>query len=179
MHRLRIVNVFLLIVALFCLPQESVFSQTRSGKVTNQSGSGYDDDEREIRKLIDQYAEAVDKIALSPNVWDTSKDVTFIQPRGHQKGWKAIKSGFYEKTMGGNFSKRELTVDESTVQIRVYNDAAWAEFYWTFDATMSKDGSTIQTKGRETQVYRKTENGWRIVHVHYSSMPVTGDRQGF
>ncbi len=54
-----------------------------------------------------------------------------------------------------------------------------AEFYWSFDATMAKDATTIHTEGRETQVLEKTNQGWRIVHVHYSGMPVTGERQGF
>jgi ketosteroid isomerase-like protein len=79
--------------------------------------------------------------------------------------------------MGANFSKRSLKVREVT--IHVLGDAAWAEFYWTFDATRKKDGKEIQTKGRETQVLNKTKQGWRIVHVHYSGMPVTGEGQGF
>lgn len=139
------------------------------------------EDEREIRDLIDRYAAAVE--TADPNdaaqVWETSEEVSFIQPRGHQKGWEEIKTGFYDKTMGENFSKRKLTVEEPTLAIRVYGDAAWAEFYWTFHATMRKDGSPITTKGRETQVLRKTPGGWRIVHVHYSGMPKTGERQGF
>jgi len=37
----------------------------------------------------------------------------------------------------------------------------------------------IATHGRETQVYRKVDGAWRLVHVHYSGMPVTGERLGF
>jgi len=47
-----------------------------------------------------------------------------------------------------------------------------AEFYWDFVAKLRKDGSPITTHGRETQVYRKMQDGWRLVHVHYSGMPV-------
>jgi ketosteroid isomerase-like protein len=53
------------------------------------------------------------------------------------------------------------------------------EFYWDFVAKFRKDGSSITTHGRETQVYRRTPEGWRLVHVHYSGMPVTDQRQGF
>lgn len=61
----------------------------------------------------------------------------------------------------------------------VFGDSAWAEFYWDFNAKFRKDGSSITTHGRETQVYWKTQDGWRLVHVHYSGMPQTQQRSGF
>jgi hypothetical protein len=47
-------------------------------------------------------------------------------------------------------------------------ETAWAEFYWHFAAKQSKDGSVVQTDGRETQIYDKAGNRWQLVHVHYS-----------
>jgi ketosteroid isomerase-like protein len=44
---------------------------------------------------------------------------------------------------------------------------------------LRKDGSPIATHGRETQVYRRTADGWRLVHVHYSGMPVAEKEKGF
>ena len=32
--------------------------------------------------------------------------------------------------------------------------------------------------GRETPIYHKEEGAWRIVHVHYSGLPVTGAMKG-
>lgn len=60
-----------------------------------------------------------------------------------------------------------------------YGDTAWSEFYWDFAAKLRKDGSPLVTHGRETQIYRKEQARWRLVHVHYSGMPVTGAGQGF
>jgi hypothetical protein len=37
----------------------------------------------------------------------------------------------------------------------------------------------ITERSRETQIYRMTGGQWRLVHVHYSAMPVTGGRRGF
>lgn len=37
----------------------------------------------------------------------------------------------------------------------------------------------MQTKGCETQIWRKSHNEWKLVHIHYSGMPVTGQDQGF
>jgi ketosteroid isomerase-like protein len=71
--------------------------------------------------------------------------------------------------MGGLFSERKLTPRD--IKVRVYGDSAWSEFYWNFTATQKKDGSKVRTEGRETQIYRKTQNRWLLVHVHYSEMP--------
>src|SRR5690606_6420042 len=47
----------------------------------------------------------------------------------------------------------------------------WRGFYWTFNATLRENGSPVVTRGRETQIYRRENGQWRIVHIHYSSMP--------
>jgi hypothetical protein len=46
-------------------------------------------------------------------------------------------------------------------------------------AKFGKDGSPLTTQGRETQVYRKDNRRWRIVSVHYSDVPVTGETGTF
>ena len=80
--------------------------------------------------------------------------------------------------MGEMFSERKLVT--SDVSLQLFGDAAVVEFYWQFDAKFRADGSPITTKGRESQVfYKSPTKGWQLVHVHYSNMPVTGDRVGF
>ncbi len=106
-----------------------------------------------------------------------SPGVSFIHPVGHEHGFEQIKQNVYIHLMGDTFSERKLSVHD--VSVHIYGDAAWAEFYWDFAAKFRKDGSPITTHGRETQLYRKELDGWRLVHVHYSGMPVTGERQGF
>ena len=146
-----------------------------SQETTAASGS----DEAGIRSLIATYAKSVDAAdtTLASTVWATTPDVSFIHPRGHERGWNAIKAQFYEQTMGQMFSERKLTVKD--LAIHCYGQSAWAEFYWDFAAKLRTDGSPVATHGRETQVYRKINGAWRLVHVHYSGMPVTGERQGF
>ncbi|MDO1513722.1 hypothetical protein Q2T41_13745 [Maribacter confluentis] len=41
------------------------------------------------------------------------------------------------------------------------------------------DGTAMQTRGRETQILKKINDEWRIVRVHYSGMPKTGDKERF
>lgn len=132
----------------------------------------------EIKRLIAKYAKSIDAADtnLAMQVWWDSPEASFIHPLGHEHGFEQIKQNVYKKLMGETFSERKLTPRDITVQ--VLGDAAVAEFYWDFAAKFRKDGSPITTHGRETQVYRRTPDGWRLVHVHYSGMPVTQSNQG-
>ena len=130
------------------------------------------DPEAEIRRNIAKYAKSIDDAdtGLAAEVWETSPSVSFLHPGGHEHGWDEIKRNIYEQLMRGMFSERKLAVRDVTV--RVYGDAAWADFYWHFVAKLRKDGSRVETRGRETQVYRRGTGGrWALVHVHYSAMP--------
>ena len=131
-------------------------------------------DQQQIRRLIARYVEAADAAspALANQVWSHSPEVSFIYPLGEEHGLDAIDRDVFEKAMGQTFSKRDLQPGE--LVIHVYGDTAWSEFHWVFHATMRKDGSPMVSKGVETQIYRREQGQWRIVHVHYSGEMVTG-----
>jgi ketosteroid isomerase-like protein len=137
------------------------------------------DENEAIRQLIAKYTKSIDDAdtMLASLIWMNSPEVSFIHPLGHVHGFEQIKKDVYEQLMGGTFSERTLAARD--IVVHVHGDSAWAEFYWDFNAKFRKDGSAITTHGRETQVYWKTKDGWRLVHVHYSGMPVSGERQGF
>lgn len=120
-----------------------------------------------IRQQVAKYTAALDAadINLASQVWRTTADVSFIHPGGHAHGWEEIK-GIYS-FFGSSFSERKLTARD--VSVHVNGDTAWVEFYWHFDAKQSKDGSPVQTDGRESQVYEKAGDRWELVHGHYSS----------
>jgi uncharacterized protein (TIGR02246 family) len=149
------------------------------GPTGRLAGKADEADVKAIKGLIAKYAKSIDDAdtALAAKVWSDGPDVSFIHPRGHERGWEQVRDNFYEKTMGKTFSERKLTVKD--VEVQVYGDAAVAVFYWDFVAKMRIDGPRLKTRGRETQVYRKGERGWALVHVHYSGMPVTGKGEGF
>src|SRR5215469_6673221 len=127
----------------------------------------------EIKNLIAKYAKSVSDADadLASQIWWNSPEASFIHPLGQEHGFEQIKQNVYTRLMGGMFSERKLSVRDVAVQ--VLGDAAVAEFYWDFTAKLRKDGSPVTTHGRETQVYRKMPSGWRLVHVHYSAIPVT------
>lgn len=137
------------------------------------------DAEAEIRRKVAKYAKSIDDADtnLAAEVWETSPNVSFLHPGGHERGWDQVKRNIYDQAMRGMFSERKLSVRDVTV--RVYGDAAWADFYWQFVAKLRKDGSRVETMGRETQVFRRGTGGrWALVHVHYSAMPATGPGDG-
>jgi ketosteroid isomerase-like protein len=133
---------------------------------------------QKIQALIGDYAASVNNldVELAQRVWSARSEVTFIHPRGTERGLNAVLQDFYQNTMG-LFSKRELLPADA--EIHVYGDTAWSQFTWTFHATLKDGAKEITTKGRETQVYHREDGGWRIVHVHYSGMPETGGLRGF
>lgn len=138
-----------------------------------------ENDMEAIEQVLENYKTSINQAdtALAATFWLTTPEVSFIHPRGHEKGWEEIKSGIYEM-FGSNFTTRDLkSFDES---IQIFGDMAVVEFYWVFDAVVkSENPSPVQTRGRESQVMKKIGNTWKIVHIHYSGMPATGEGEGF
>jgi ketosteroid isomerase-like protein len=136
--------------------------------VCGQAGTGPSADTVAIHRLLGQYAKAVDTVDLKllSQIWSHSPHVSFIYPLGEERGFDAIQQHVFQNVMGGMFSARDLEMHD--VAIYVNGNAAWSEFHWDFHATIRKDGSAVTTHGVETQVYRKEDGQWRLVHVHYS-----------
>ncbi len=141
--------------------------------------SGSAEDIAAIKNIVAAYADTITNydMAKAASIWQTDERVTFIHPRGNEYGWEAIKNNFYGKTMHDSFSQRHLYPRDINVQ--VYGDMAISVFYWDFPAVFRNDGTEITTHGRESQIYRRTADGWKIVHVHYSNMPLGGEKVGF
>jgi Xaa-Pro aminopeptidase len=158
---------------------EAAAERAKSENCACASSTDTSADAAAIHGLIEKYAKSVDDAdtRLAAEVWWTSPDVSFIHPLGHEHGFEQIKQNVYTRLMGETFSERNLSPRD--ISVHVYGDSAWAEFYWDFSAKFRKDGSPITTRGRETQLYRKIDSRWRLVHVHYSGMPVTQQNRGF
>lgn len=134
--------------------------------------------EQGVRNLVERYRTTVESLNQEAiqEIWMKTDQVTFIHPRGHERGWDSVWSQFYLGTMG-LFSKRTLQVRD--VQVFLHDSLAHVEFYWDFRGTFQEGGAPLSTNGRESQTLLLTEAGWQIAHVHYSGMPVTGAREGF
>ena len=131
-----------------------------------------------IERVLQDYVRVVNELdlELAESIWSQSAPVSFIHPRGHQRGWAEVRTDFYEGAMGG-LPTRELKFQDTDIAL-LDNDNAWAEIYWTFAAT-TPFGKELNTAGRETMILAREGGKWRIRHVHYSGMPVTGEGEGF
>lgn len=135
---------------------------------TTAPDTGLAKDVAAIHHLQDEYTHAVDAVDLDllGRIWLHGAEVTFIYPLGEERGYDAIAQNVFTKIMGGMFSARDLQIHDASVHVN--GKAAWAEFRWTFHATMRNGGAAVTTHGVETQIYRKEAGQWRLVHVHYS-----------
>lgn len=139
---------------------------------------------REITRLLQLYLVSIDTCdtAAISALWLPSPQVSFIHPRGHERGFDEVARNFYGETMGANFSKRTLSfsgVDDPEIQV-MGAALAVVTFDWDFVAVRKTDGAELRSSGRESHVYSHfDDHGWRLVHVHYSGPAVTGSGQGF
>lgn len=138
-----------------------------------QADTGPAADVLAIHQLIHRYARAVNTVDLEllDKIWSHGPEVSFIYPLGEEHGFDAIERNVFEKVMGGEFSARDLLIDDLAVHVN--GDGAWSEFHWLFHATRRRDGEKVTTRGVETQIYQREAGKWRLVHVHYSLEPAS------
>ena len=120
----------------------------------------------EVRAILDQYVKAVNGAddQMLRDLWAEPERISYVNPMQRLRTWGELQ-GFWQGFLKNSFTRRELTL--TNVAIQSAGDAGWAVFDWEFNATQT-DGKPSQTRGWETQVYRRTDRGWRIAHAHYS-----------
>jgi ketosteroid isomerase-like protein len=120
----------------------------------------------EVRAVLDRYVQAVNgaDAQMLRDLWAEPERISYVNPMQRLRTWGELQ-GFWQGFLKNSFTRRELTL--SNVAIHSVGDAGWAVFDWEFNATQA-DGKPSQTRGWETQVYRRTDRGWRIAHAHYS-----------
>ena len=131
----------------------------------------------EFKSFIERYARSIDQAdtTLAKQFWSQSPEVSFINPRSTEYGWRGVKNIY--RMFADNFTKRSLKGFNEKVTI--YGKTAWLTFEWVFDATFKHNGAPMQTRGRESQIWHKEGREWKLVHIHYSGLPLNGQGQGF
>lgn len=131
----------------------------------------------ELAAFVERYAASINAAdtVMARSLWADTPELSFIHPRGTAYGWTGVL-GVY-RMFGAQFSQRNLQPRNVTAQ--AYGDVAWLTFEWVFDAVFRENGAPMQSQGRETQVLRKVDGEWRLVHIHYSGPPTVRAREGF
>ena len=129
-----------------------------------------DQDRSAVQEVLTRYLESVKTadLKLATDVWWQSPDIVAVTPFGRFQGWESVKNDLYVNFLQKAFLERKL--EPTNVVIRVNGNAAWAVFDWTFTAKLA-NGQRLTSKGWESHIYRNTDRGWRIEHLHYSVPP--------
>lgn len=123
-----------------------------------------------IQQLLAAYFQSVKTadITLASRIWLQSPDVVAVTPLGRNQGWDSVQRDLYVNFLQKGFLERELRASNVHIGI-ISGDAAWAVFDWDFTGKLA-NGQPMTSKGRESHVYIKTADGWRITHLHYSGL---------
>ena len=121
-----------------------------------------------IESLLDAYQQAVIGMDLDrfATLWDDRERISLVSPVGRISSMAELDTFFNQ--MRASYAK--LDFERRNTAIRVDGEAARAAYDFVLDG-VAPNGARIQFAGWETQVYRRTTEGWRITHVHYSVAP--------
>ena len=127
-------------------------------------------DKEEVRQIFEKYLMSVDTadLTLASQIWLQGTDTSIVTPFGRFEGWNNVRDGIYIAFLQKTFSERSL--EASNLSIHVSGDTAWSAYDFTFVGKLA-NGQPSASRGWESHVYHKTDQGWRIVHVHYSVPP--------
>jgi ketosteroid isomerase-like protein len=119
-----------------------------------------------VRDASDQFYGALDEMAKGDassmaDVWSHEDHVTTMHPiGGREEGWDAVKAsweGVASMSEGGEVTRTDQL-------IRVTGDLAYE--LCTESASMTIAGDQLSLEGRATNVYRKKNGEWNVVHHH-------------
>lgn len=127
-------------------------------------------DERAVREVFERYIKSVNAadLALASDTWLQSPEIVAVTPFGRFQGWDRVREEVYVKFLQQSLAERDL--QPSNVSIQMTGDSAWLAFDWTFKGKLAT-GQSMESKGWESHVYQRTDQGWRIAHLHYSVPP--------
>jgi len=93
----------------------------------------------------------------------------FIESGGQNEGLRDLVEHHVEPE-GDVLDGLDLTF--SNIETYVEGDFAWALADVTVKATVKKDARQIHNRGHETFLFRRTADGWKVIHTHSSTRPV-------
>lgn len=135
---------------------------------TTFARGGSESERKAVEAIVDAYIKTINDgdLELVGKIWSHDELASFIGPQGRFSGYEEVRDKLVMSFKNG-FAKRNLRKDELIIVIE--GKSAWAEFTWTFDS-VGKDGTERTSRGRETQIFRKEKDGWKLMHIHYSGI---------
>ncbi len=127
-------------------------------------------DSADIKELVDKYVQSINDAdsGLAYGFFAHVGAESFVHPGGFEQGWRQINTNIYG-VLGNQYSRRKWNIVYE--RIWLFECAASVEIEWMMDATLKKDNSTLQLKGKETQMWARLKGEWKLVQVHDSGIP--------
>lgn len=128
-----------------------------------------------VRRASSQFYTALNKMVNGDakpmaEIWAHDDEVTTMHPVGSREvGWNAVKAsweGIAEISSEGEVSLKDQ-------QIRVVGDVAYEVGVEDVTATLS--GETVHSEVRVTNIYRRADGTWKMVHHHTDLDPAMED----
>ena len=126
-------------------------------------------------------AELKSIIAAIERGWENADGAPFYAHFLGQKGARFIESGGQNEGLQDLVEHHVepegdvldgLDLEFSNIETHIEGDFAWALADVMVRATVKKDGREIHNRGHETFLFRRTADGWKVVHTHSSTRPV-------
>jgi ketosteroid isomerase-like protein len=127
--------------------------------------------EEEVRRAHDRFYEALNRVVKSdartmPDAWHHTDNVSTVHPMGDWvAGWDAVLATWEE--LGRSISEGE--VDVSDLSIFVLGDTAYTTGVEHVSFVLL--GKRVEFKANTTNIYLRSEDGWKMVHHHPDKAP--------
>ena len=119
-----------------------------------------------IRKKVLAYCEAVEKQDQNAFRELFDRDATLISISTLFDGIDAIANNFLGAIQKA-YQTIRLIPEDIDIRLRE-NDMAVVIFQYHTECIRREDGSEYGIAGKETQVYVRKDEDWKLIHVHYS-----------
>lgn len=124
----------------------------------------------EVRAASKAFYEALNRMlngdaGSMAEVWSHDAATTMHPVGGRETGWAEVRET-WERVAGASSDGRVELADS---HLTVAGDAAWES--GTERGRFSLGGNPVEVEVRVTNVYRRENGGWRIVHHHADRSP--------
>ena len=128
--------------------------------------------EDEIRQASEQFYAALNRTINGDSgsmmkVWSHGSEVTTLHPLGgRETGWREVRASWEQ--VAQEFSDGQVSI-EGLVAVPLSDDVAYTLGHEQGQATLGEE--TVGIDWRVTNIYRREEGEWKMVHHHTDVSP--------
>ena len=126
-----------------------------------------------VEAVVDRYCEAIGTQDVEDflSLWTGEEQNVLISGSNYFEGIRNITDAFLIGGIQKAYSSIRLIKEDIRIH-PVTDDTAIVVFRYHTVCTRRETGAPYGIRGLETQVLKKTENGWKITHIQYSGKEI-------